>query len=263
MTPKTLITGGSGSLGRQVFPHLLKAGNIVRISSRSKRKANLPAEIEWAQASLQTGEGLTEAVRGVHTIIHAASDPLHTKKVDVEGTRKLLEQAKTAGVSHFIYISIVGIEHFPGYYYYGAKLAAEQSIERSGIPYTILRASQFHELLDERFTPPLFKLPFVAFVPTDFKFQLVDSGEVATRMAELLITGPGGHAPDMGGPSILTWGEIARTWALAHGIHKRIVHLPIPGATARAFREGKNTTPNTSGKINWEQYLSQKYGKGK
>ena len=262
MPQKILITGGSGSLGRHTFSYLLKAENTVRISSRSERKANVPIEVEWARASFETGEGLDEAVRGIHTIIHAASDPLHPQKVDVEGTRKLLEKAKAAGVQHFFYISIVGIEHFPGFAYYKAKRAAEQLIERSGIPYTILRATQFHELLDFYFLPPLFKLPFIALVPTSFKYQLIDIGEVALRMAELAQAKPSGRVADIGGPQILTMGELARTWAKARGINRHIIHLPMPGRTAAGFRKGLHTcADNLFGKITWEQYLAQKYAK--
>lgn len=259
MNPKILITGGSGTLGRKLLPPLLKAGYTVRISSRGPRKSGIPAEVEWGQASFETGEGLGEALQGVDTIIHAASDPLHPK-VDVNSTRKLIEHTKTAGTGHLFYISIVGIEHFPGFAYYAAKLEVERMIEGSGVPYTIFRTTQFHELLDERFIPPLFKLPFIAPVPTDFKLQLVDAGEVAARMAELLQTGPQGRVPDMGGLKVHTMGELAKTWAAARGIKRKIVHLPIPGATARAYREGKLTTSDRSGKITWEQYLSHKYG---
>jgi len=262
MTPTVLITGGSGTLGRKLIPHLLKAGYSIRISSRSERKPNFFPEVEWARASLETGEGLAEAVQEVDTIIHAASDVMNAKKIDIAGTCKLVEQAKQAGVRHIFYISIVGIEHFPGFAYYAAKLEAERIIEASGIPYTILRATQFHELLDHFFIPPLFKLPFIALVPTDLKFQLVDSGEVAIRITALIQNGPQGRVPDMGGPRVYTMGELAQTWAAARSIRKKIVHLPFPGATGRAFQKGKNTTPDQSGNITWEQYLEKRYGAG-
>ncbi len=262
MTSKILVTGGSGTLGRHILPFLLKAGNVVRLASRSERKNGFPAGIEWAQTSLETGEGLTEAIHGMDTILHLASDPRQPQRVDVEGTQRLLARAKIASVSHFIYISIVGIEHFPGFAYYRAKLAAEQLIENSGIPYTILRATQFHELLDLYFLPPLLKLPLVAFVPTSIKYQLIDSEEVAQRLAELAQAKPAGHVPDIGGPQILTMGEIARTWAQARGINRHIIHLPIPGQTAAGFRKGFLTCPNNRfGKITWEQYLRRKYTK--
>lgn len=59
----------------------------------------------------------------------------------------------------------------------------------------------------------------------------------------------------------MTWGEIARMWATAHNVHKRIIDLPVPGSVGRAFRAGRNTTPDQSGKMTWEQYLEQEYGK--
>ncbi|GAB4578294.1 MAG: NAD(P)H-binding protein [Anaerolineales bacterium] len=259
MTSKILLTGGSGTLGRKLFPPLLKAGYSVRISSRGPRKGGIPAEVEWAQTSLETGEGLAQAVQDVETIIHAASDVMNAKKIDIEGTRTLVEQAQQAGVRHLFYISIVGIENFPGFAYYAAKLEAERIIATSGVPYTILRTTQFHELLDQVFLPPLFKLPFIAPVPTDLKFQVVDSGEVAARIAELVQQGPQGHVPDMGGPKVYPMGELAQTWAAAHNVKKKILQWPVPGNTGHAFREGKNTTPDRSGKITWEQYLAVKY----
>ena len=82
MTPTLLITGGSGNLGRKLIPHLLKEGYSVRVSSRSDRKPNFFPEAEWVRATLETGEGLAEAVRGVDTIIHAASDVMNAKKID-------------------------------------------------------------------------------------------------------------------------------------------------------------------------------------
>lgn len=260
MTSKILITGGSGTLGRKLIPHLLKAGYSVRVSSRGERKANFFPAVEWAQTSLETGEGLAQSVQGVETIIHAASDAMNAKKIDVEGTRKLVAQAQQAGVRHLFYISIVGIEHFPGFAYYAAKLEAERIIEASGIPYTILRTTQFHELLDQVFLPPLFKLPLIAPVPTNLKFQVIDSGEVAARMADLVPQGPQARVPDMGGPKVYSMGELAQTWAAAQGIGKSILPMPFPGATGRAFRAGKNTTPDRSGRMTWEQYLAVKYG---
>ena len=261
MNSNLLLTGGSGTLGRKLLPHLLEAGYTLRISSRAPRKPGFPAEIEWAQTALKPGGRLVNAVEGVDTLLHLASDPLNPQQGDVEATRTLLEHAKRAGGTHFFYISIVGIEHFPGFPYYAAKRQAEQHIEASGLPYTIFRATQFHDLLDERFTPMFFKLPFIAFIPTDFKFQLVDSGEVAARIAALVRTGPAGRAPDMGGPAPLTWGEIAQTWANARGVRKKIVHLPFPGAIGCAFREGKNSTPDLSVNITWDQYLARKYNR--
>src|SRR3990172_6438701 len=147
-----LVTGGSGGLGSELVPRLAAAGHTVRVLSRRPRPPS--TNTEWAQGDLATGEGLAEAVSGVDAVIHAATSPFRrTRQTDVEGTRRLLDAAGAAGEPHFFYISIVGIDRIP-LPYYKAKLAAEKLVEESAIPYTILRATQFHSLID-RFLRPL------------------------------------------------------------------------------------------------------------
>src|SRR3989304_5427517 len=165
---RVLITGGTGVLGREVAPRLSQAGYGVRVVSRRAAPAE-GAPTEWAQAQIGTGVGLAEAVAGVAVLVHAASSPFRrTRGVDVEGTRLLLEAAKAAGVSHFVYISIVGIDRIP-LPYYKHKLAAERFIEESGVPYSILRAPQFFTLMDD-ILRNLLRLP-IGFYPAGLKFQ--------------------------------------------------------------------------------------------
>jgi len=114
----------------------------------SRRDAPAGITVEWARASLETGEGLDTAVAGTEVIIHAASSSTRrAQQVDVVGTERLLAAAHRAGVGHFIYISIVGIEQVP-FPYYRYKLAAEKLVEAGGVPWSILRTTQFHNLLD-------------------------------------------------------------------------------------------------------------------
>lgn len=133
---RVLVTGGAGLLGRTMVPRLAQAGYTVRVMSRRLRREGELPEAEWAQADLETGAGLREAVAEVDTIVHAASKPTPTaaKKVDVEGTARLLEAGRAAGASHLLYISIVGIERFPSFPYYRAKLKAEEEIRAGGYP---------------------------------------------------------------------------------------------------------------------------------
>ncbi len=255
---KILITGGTGTLGRKLVPGLLGAGYTVRLMSRGPRRASFPPEVEWVRAKLASGEGLGEGLREVDTVIHAATAPFAVARVDVEGTRKLLGAAAPLGVRHFLYISIVGVDAHP-FGYYRAKFAAENLIREAGVPWTILRATQFHELLDKVFLPPLMRLP-VAWVPTDFKFQVMDAGEAAARMLQLVQAGPSGLVADIGGPEVRTMGDLAQGWLRAHGMKKKVVHWKMPGGAARAFREGVNTCPAAKyGKITWEDYLAQNY----
>ena len=106
---RVLVTGGTGALGREVVPRLLSAGYAVRVMSRRAPKPDEDAGVEWAQASMENGTGLAEAVAGTDVILHLASSPVK-RQVDVEGTGRLLEHARAAGVEHFVYISIVGID---------------------------------------------------------------------------------------------------------------------------------------------------------
>src|SRR4028118_1610296 len=101
-TRELLVTGGTGGLGRRVVERLEAAGVGARVMSRSGRPGTV-------RGDLLAGEGLDAAVWGVETVIHCASSPYRkTREVDIEGTRRLLEAATGAGVSHFVYISIVG-----------------------------------------------------------------------------------------------------------------------------------------------------------
>ncbi len=254
---RILVTGGTGVLGSWLTLFLTEAGFTVRIASRGGRRAGLPVRTEWAQVSLARGEGLEQAVRDVDTIIHAASTPFAARQVDTGGARRLLEVAGESGVGHFFYVSIVGVDRHP-LAYYRAKLETERVVQAGSLPWTILRATQFHELLDRFFFPALFSLPFIGFVPQDFLFQPIDSREVARRMVELVRRGPSGRAQDIGGPEIRNMGDLARSWTRARGIKKRILPLPTIGAAARAFRSGVNTTPDMKvGSITWEAYLAE------
>jgi uncharacterized protein YbjT (DUF2867 family) len=256
---RVLITGGSGLLGSRLIPLLMEAGYTVRISSRRERQPGYAAALEWAQASLTSGEGLEEALRDVDAIIHAASTPFKARQVDTEGARRLIDAARGTGVRHFMYISIVGVDRHP-LGYYQAKLATENMVQEGGLPWTILRATQFHQLVDKFFLPALFSLPFVGLVPKAFRFQLIDPGEVAQRMSELVMAGPSGRAEDIGGPLVQSMGDLAASWVRARDIRKRIINLPWGGAVGRAFKEGVNTIPGkTYGKITWEEYLAGAY----
>jgi uncharacterized protein YbjT (DUF2867 family) len=95
-----LVTGGTGHLGRDFVRAAMVAGHGVRIASRRPRPADAPDELEWATLDLSTGEGLRESLAGMDAVIHAASDPKDTIAVDVEGTRRLAETARDAGVGH-------------------------------------------------------------------------------------------------------------------------------------------------------------------
>ena len=257
---RVLITGGSGMLGCELAPRLLDNGYTVRVMSRRAPNPGEDADVEWVQASLESGAGLAEAVEGANVIIHAASSPFK-RRVDVDGTKLLLDHAHKAGIDHFFYISIVGIDCI-AYSYYRNKLAAEELIVRSGVPWSILRATQFHYLIDTLIRA-LTRLP-VALIPTDFQFQTISTSEVADYMVTALRSGASGHGrmPDIGGPEVLRLGEMARRWKRVQGMRRPSLHLPMPGKAAFGFRQGFNTTPgNRVGRVTWDEWLDGRYGK--
>ncbi len=256
---RVLVTGGTGILGTELRPRLDAAGYAVRIMSRRAPQPGEDAGVEWAQADINTGDGLPAAVRDVDTIIHAASAGFgDSYRADVQGTRRLLEAAREAGVGHFIYISIVGIDRID-YEYYRHKLEAEKLIEQSGMPFSILRAPQFHALVDA-ILARLVRFP-VAFVDTRFILQPMDEGEVADRLVELARSGPCGRVPDIGGPEIRRMRDLTRAWLAARDRRALIVGVPFPGGLWAGWRRGLTTVPgNPQGVVTFEQWLARKYG---
>jgi uncharacterized protein YbjT (DUF2867 family) len=272
---RVLVTGGTGGLGREVVIKLLQAGYTVRVMSRHSRQPGKWPEAEWAQADLATGAGVREAIAHVDTIIHAATNVgvtledatmnafvrkvllRHDGIVDVEGTRLLLEKARSAGIGHFIYISIVGIEHLP-FAYYRNKLKAEALVRESELPWSLARATQFHSLVNA-VVQQAADWPAMI-LATDFQFQPVDASDVADYLCTQVAQGPAGPLPDFGGPEVLKLGDIARTWQDIRGIKKPIWHVPLPGKTAKALRQGALTCPQEKpGTITWAAWVQRTF----
>ena len=256
---RVLVTGGTGYLGRHVVTILRENGKTPRIMSRSPRPASLLPGTEWVQAHLESGQGIEDAVQSCDVIVHTATSLPRARQSDVAGTQRLLEAARHAGVAHVVYISIVGIDRIP-FAYYRYKLATEEVVKQSGNPWSILRATQFHKLAD-RVMQAATKLPFIAIVPTDFKAQTVDAREVAQRLCDLVASGPQGRAPDFGGPEVLTFGEMARTWLACYKKRRFVVPLWLPGGFAQGVRRGDNTCANEAvhGNTTWMQWLQNKH----
>jgi uncharacterized protein YbjT (DUF2867 family) len=143
----------------------------------------------------------------------------------------------------------VGVDRIP-YYYYRAKREAEQVVSASDFPWTILRATQFHYLMEK------YTVGRLAVAPKGSRVQLVDAGEVADRLVELVEAGPSGRVADMGGPEILTIHDVARLQKEVLGRRLWPLEVPAVGRTARAFREGLNLCPDQAvGKITYADYL--------
>jgi uncharacterized protein YbjT (DUF2867 family) len=228
-----LVTGGTGTLGRPTVELLRKAGHDVRILSRNKQGRS--AGPDRAVGDLNTGEGLADALAGVTTVVHLATS---TGTKDVAQAQRLADASSAAGAKHLVFISIVGVDAVP-YSYYRAKLASEKVIESSGIPFTILRATQFHEFIQlflqlQRKLPVIFNLN----VPD----QPIAVSEVAQRLVELVEAGPGGHVADIGGPEQLQLRDAVDIWQKAAGTRKPVWTLHLPLGFLKAMRAGKHMT---------------------
>ena len=250
---RVLVTGGTGDLGRRVVPRLAARGHAVRVMTHSGRRV---AGADSVPADLLTGEGIEAAVAGADCIVHLASSPTaNTAQVDVEGTAHLTQAARAAGVGHFVYISITGVDRLPEYGYYRRKLEAEMVVQGAHLPWTIVRATQFYDFVD-RLLRRSAGYP-VMVVPRGFRTQPLDIGEVANRVVEVVGRGPNGMLPEMGGPEIFTATELAGPWRAANHVHRPLVAVPIPGRMARKFRAGAITCPDhRAGRITWSQWLA-------
>jgi len=253
---RVLVTGGSGHLGRDLVRMAAQEGHDVRVLSR--RPGPDDASIEWVQADLATGAGLTEAVSGMDAVVHAASAVQDTQVVDVDGTRRLCTVAREAGVGHQVCVSIVGIDDIP-FPYYRLKRAAEAEVESGGVPFSILRAAQFHYFVDLLLSQAS-RVPLVLPVPRGFSVQSIATEDVAAELVEILEGAPRGRTSEIFGPEALTLRDAARQWTKVRGLARPVVEVPVPGATAAGFRKGYNTNPGRpGGRETWRAWLERRY----
>ncbi|MFE1840782.1 SDR family oxidoreductase [Streptomyces sviceus] len=237
-----LVTGGTGTLGRLVTERLTADGHEVRVLSRHSPR--YPVDLR------EGGPGLDAAVAGVSAIVHCATTQ---RGGDERSARNLLDAARRAGTGHLVYISIVGVDRVP-FPYYRTKLAVERMIEESGVGWTILRTTQFHDLL-VTLIRGLARLP-VVFVPAGVRDQPVEVAEVAARLAELATGAPAGRVADMGGPQVRTLADLARACLRAAGRKRPVVGVRLFGKAYRAFRAGGHLAPERAvGKGTFEDYL--------
>ncbi|MEU8030724.1 NAD(P)H-binding protein [Streptomyces sp. NPDC049099] len=242
-----LVTGGTGTLGLCVTQRLRADGHDVRVLSRHAQPYAVDLRVG--------GDKLDAALAGVETVVHCASTQ---RGGDEKAAGHLVAAARRAGVGHLVYISIVGTDRVP-LRYYRTKLAVERQIEASGLGWTILRTTQFHDLLVS-FLGGLAKAP-VMLVPAGVPNQPVEVGEVADRLAALALSGPAGRVADMGGPEVRSLDSLARSYLRATGRRRAVAQVPLFGGTYRAARAGGLLTPEQAvGKTTFEEHLGRRFG---
>jgi uncharacterized protein YbjT (DUF2867 family) len=212
---KIVVIGGTGLIGTKTVTILRQGGHeVVAASPRSG-------------INTITGEGLKEALAGAQVVIDLANSPSFEDKAVLEffetSGRNLLAAEAAAGVRHHVALSIVGTDRTPDNGYFRAKVAQEKLIEASGIPYTIIRATQFMEFLGGiaassadgntvRLSPGL--------------FQPIAADDVAPIVAEVALAAPRGGIVEIAGPERAPFNETIARYLKAVGDPREVVRDP-------------------------------------
>lgn len=251
-----LITGGTGTLGQEISKQLLEKGYAVNILS-SKEKPEIAFFTNIIQGDLTNPASLKQAIESSDIIIHCASNPRNAPIVDMDGTKNLLALLDSTHCKHFIYISITGVDK-SDYPYYQTKYAVEKLVETSGLPYSILRATQFHDLV-------LFRLIQVfdqgvgksIQIPANMRFQSIDKIDAAAAIVDLVNSEPTNAVTTIGGPEVLTLEAMIQTYFVQSGRIDEIEYIEPTMAFHQVFTTGINLCPeNAIDGIKWKEYLS-------
>ena len=223
---KIAVAGGTGTVGHHVVSIARARGHQVVSLSRADG------------VDLVTGRGLDEALRGVETVIDVSGIQTRSTKKAVDfftnSTQNLLAAEKKAGVRHHLALSIVGIDTATSGLYAG-KLVQEDTVRHGGVPWTLLRSTQFHEFVP--MTVGIASLGPLVLVP-QMRTQPVAAREVAEALVDAAEAGPSGPMADLGGPRAEELDELVRAYLQKFRMRKQIAKLFIPGSMGKAMRSG-------------------------
>ncbi|MEW1836109.1 NAD(P)H-binding protein [Microbacterium sp. NPDC079995] len=225
---KIAVTGGTGTVGRLVVERVRAEGHDAVVLSRA------------AGVDLRDRAAVDRALAGATAVIDAASVGTTSAATATEFFRAasgtLLAAAATAGTAHAVLLSIVGIDRNPDGYYAG-KIAQEDLFERSTVPWSILRATQFHEFAGQ--VAAQARLGPLQLAPRA-RVQPVAAAEVAARLVALALTGPQGRVADLAGPREERLDRMIREWVRRDGSRRPVIPVSVPGAQMRGMRSGAN-----------------------
>lgn len=217
---KAIIIGGSGLIGRKLAAILKSQGHHVVSASPSTGVDSV------------SGTGVAEALTGADVVVDVTNSPSFDDQAVLEffrtSTRNLLSAAEAAGVAHFIALSVVGADRIRDSGYLRAKRVQEELIEAGGVPYTILRATQFFEFLDAIAGggAPADVVPL-----SPARFQPVAADDVAATLATIVVAAPKNGALELAGPEASSLAAFVQSFLAFKGDARRVV----PDAKATYF----------------------------
>ena len=215
---KLVVIGGTGLIGSKVVANLRQLGHEVVAASPS------------SGVNAVTGEGLANALAGAAVVVDVANSPSFEDKPVLEffenSTRNLLAAEKAAGVRHHVALSVVGTELMLAGGYFRAKLAQEALIKAGGVPYTIVRATQFFEFVKS-----------IAYVATKGQevrvpaamMQPIVSDDVAAAISAAAVAVPANGTTEVAGPEKIRMDELIRTFLQVTGDARTVVTDPKAG----------------------------------
>lgn len=229
------VFGATGQIGRQVVELLEAEGHQVVAASRR------------SGVDVLTGTGVAEALDGARVLVDVLNSPSFDDDPVLEffstSTRHLVAAARAAGVGHYVALSIVGVTRLPDSGYMRAKVAQETLIESSGLPYSIVRATQFNEFAD--MIVDSLTVGTEVRVP-QARIQPIAAADVATHVARVAVGSPVGVV-EIGGPAKITFAELAGAVLARRGAHHTIV--VDPDATYFGARVDDNSLVTSSGAV--------------
>ena len=240
---KVAVIGGTGVLGKLVVAELASRGDEVLALSRTA-PAKLPDGVSHRSVDLTSGEGLEDALAGVEVVVDTSNEsPRGAGAVLAGGTKRLLRAGADAGVRHHVGVSIVGCDRVP-MPYYKVKVEQEELIAAGEVPWSLLRATQFHTLVAWFFA----QTARWRIMPTgNARLQPIDPIVVARRLADAAHADPAGRLPDIAGPEVRTLTELAAAWRAASGRRLLPLRIPTVGKIGRPIGEAALCDPGAAG----------------
>jgi uncharacterized protein YbjT (DUF2867 family) len=222
---KIVVIGGTGLIGSKTVPILRQGGHEVLAASPSSGVNSI------------TGEGLKEAMAGAQVVVDLTNSPSFEEKAVLEffetSGRNLAAAEAAAGVGHHVALSIVATDRTDNGYF-RAKVAQEKLIAASGIPYTIIRATQFMEFLggiaDSSADGNIVRLPPILFQP-------IAADDIAPILAEVAQAAPRNGIVEIAGPERAPFNEIIARYLKAVGDPRQVVRDPAAGYFGRRVEE--------------------------